>query len=127
MRRFLVLVLLALPLSAQQLTYDTTLRAELNDGTVAAVPLPLSPVANVIVEFRDAPLAQLAARSLRPPVAAYQAAFQRFRADVASIDERAAVKWEYFETYNGAAMSVPRTALEQIRALPYVKAIHADG
>jgi subtilisin family serine protease len=127
MRRLLLLLLVALPLSAQKLTYDTSIRAVMSDGRVEVVPLQLGPTANVIVEFRDAPMAQLAARSLRPPVAAYKATFQRFRADVASIDENAEVRWEYFQTYNGVSMSVPRSALAKIAALPYVKAIHNDG
>src|SRR5438874_2933591 len=126
MRRFLPILLLALPLSAQQLTYDTSLRVEMRDGRVETVPLPFAPTAKVIVEFRDAPMAQLGARSLRAPVAAYKAAFQRFRADIASV-ENAEVRWEYFETFNGVSVSVPRSALAKIRALPYVKAIHPDA
>src|ERR1043165_8317364 len=98
MRRFLILLLVALPLSAQQqLSYDTSIRAEMRDGTVRAVPLQLAPTANVIVEFRDAPLAQLAVRSSRPPLAIYKAQFQRFRADIASIED-AGARGEYFET-----------------------------
>ena len=127
MRRFLILLLVALPLSAQQqLSYDTSIRAEMRDGTVRTVPLQLAPTANVIVEFRDAPLAQLAVRSSRPPLAIYKAQFQRFRADIASIED-AEVRWEYFETFNGVSVSLPRAALAKIRALPYVKAIHDDG
>src|SRR6184192_1128628 len=116
MRRFLPILLLALPLSAQQLTYDTALRVEMRDGRVETVPLPFAPTAKVIVEFRDAPMAQLGARSLRAPVAAYKAAFQRFRADIASV-ENAEVRWEYFETFNGVSMSVPRGALAKMHAL----------
>src|SRR6266513_1388389 len=127
MRPLLSILLLALPLSAQQLTYDTSLRVETKDGgVVQSIPLPLAPTAKVIVEFRDAPMTQLAARSLHAPVAAYKAAFQRFRADIASV-ENAEVRWEYFETFNGVSMSVPRGALAKIRALPYVKAIHPDA
>jgi len=125
MRRLLSLALLALPLSAQQLTYDTALRVETRDGRVESVPLPLAATANVIVEFRDAPMAKLAARAMSVSPASYKAAFQRFRADVASIDG-AEVRWEYFQTYNGASVSVPRAELAKIRALPYVKAVHPD-
>src|SRR6266542_308035 len=126
MRRALLVLLVALPLSAQQLTYDTSLRLETKDGRVVrSIPLPFAPTPKVIVEFRDAPMAQLAARSLHAPIAAYKAAFQRFRADIASV-ENAEVRWEYFETFNGVSMSVPRGALAKIRALPYVKAIHPD-
>ncbi len=126
MRRALLVLLVALPLSAQQLTYDTSLRLETKDGRVVrSIPLPFAPTAKVIVEFRDAPMAQLAARSLHAPIAAYKAAFQRFRADIAPV-ENAEVRWEYFETFNGVSMSVPRGALAKIRALPYVKAIHPD-
>src|SRR5207237_4586249 len=107
-------------------TYDTSLRVETKNGVIVrSIPLPLSPTAKVIVEFRDAPMTQLAARSLHAPVAAYKAAFQRFRADIASV-ENAEVRWEYFEAFNGVSMSVPRGSLAKIRALPYVKAIHPD-
>src|ERR1043166_1443265 len=127
MRRFLLLLLVAVPLSAQQqLSYDTSIRAEMREGAGRGGPLQLAPMANVIVEFRNAPLAQLAARSSRPPLAVYKAQFQRFRADIASIED-AEVRWEYFETFNGVSVSLPRAALAKIRALPYVKAIHDDG
>ncbi|HEV2719513.1 MAG TPA: S8 family serine peptidase, partial [Thermoanaerobaculia bacterium] len=128
MRRLLSILLLALPLSlsAQQLTYDTALRVEMKDGRVESVPLPLAPVANVIVEFQDAPMAKLAVRATSVSPAAYKATFQRFRADVASI-EGAEVGWEYFRTFNGVSVSVPRAAVAKLRALPYVKAVHPDG
>jgi subtilisin family serine protease len=123
MRRFLILLLVALPISAQQLTYDTAIRVEMRDGRVESVPLPLAPTANVIVEFRDAPMAKLAVRSASAALASYATAFQRFRVDVAAV-EGAEVRWEYFRTFNGAAVRVPRAGVAKLAALPYVKAVH---
>jgi subtilisin family serine protease len=125
MRRLLLLLLIALPISAQQLTYDTALRVEMKDGRVERVPLPLAADAKVIVEFRDAPMAKLALRSSSAALASYATAFRRFRADVASV-EGAEVRREYFLTFNGAALRVPRAGLAKIAALPYVKAIYPD-
>lgn len=125
MRRFLSILLVALPISAQQLTYDTALRVEMKDGRIESVPLPLGPDAKVIVEFRDAPMAKLALRSSSAALASYATAFQRFRADVAAVDG-AEVRWEYFRTFNGAALRVPRAGLARIAALPYVKAVYPD-
>ncbi|HKS26060.1 MAG TPA: S8 family serine peptidase [Thermoanaerobaculia bacterium] len=125
MRRFLSLLLLALPINAQQLTYDTALRVEMKDGRVERVPLPLGPDAKVIVEFRDAPMAKLSMRASSATLASYASAFQRFRADVASVDG-AEVRWEYFRTFNGAAVRAPRAGISKIAALPYVKAVYPD-
>jgi len=81
---------------------------------------------DVIVEFRDPPLA------VRPlPIATYRANFDRLRRDVASRQGKAAqseaiVRREYFEAFHGVAMRVPRGTLTQIRALPYVKRVHLD-
>src|SRR4029079_12304204 len=112
-------------ISAQQLTYDTALRVEMKDGRVESVPLPLGPDAKVIVEFRDAPMAKRALRSTSTALASYATAFQRFRAHVAAVDG-AEVRWEYFRTFHGAALRVPRAGLATIAALPYVKAVYPD-
>jgi len=81
---------------------------------------------DVIVEFRDPPLA------VRPlPIATYRANFDRLRRDVAARQGKAAqseaiVRREYFEAFHGVAMRVPRGTLAQLRALPYVKHVHPD-
>jgi len=85
---------------------------------------------DVIVELNDPPLALQ-----RAPMAIFEANFARLRRDVATIEQRVyrtktaiepLVRHEYFEVFHGTAMRVPRGALAQIRALPYVKRVHRD-
>jgi subtilisin family serine protease len=81
---------------------------------------------DVIVEFRDPPLA---VRAL--PIATYRANFDRLRRDVAARQGKtglpeATVRREYFEAFHGMAMRIPRGTLAQLRALPYVKRVQLD-
>jgi len=107
------------------------LRATMRDGTTIEQHADLSPDVDVIVEFTDPPLAvRRAERST------YEANFARLRRDVATIEQRAMqtktalepiVHRRYFEAFHGMAMRVPRAALAQIGALPYVKRVHRDA
>jgi len=135
MRRLPVVVvpfLVATSLFAQQHDIDHHLRGQLADGSQLLVDAP-EPATGVIVEFVDAPLVLQSSSARRVKMASYRATFDRFRSDAAAILSRAQrrvvepqIRWEYFETFNGVSVDIPRAQLDAIRALPYVKAIHPD-
>src|SRR5947209_11937968 len=88
--------------------------------------------AGYIVEFRDPPLVLAAKSAAKRGMASYHATFVRFRADASAIlnQGRAAktaiqpdIRREYFETFNGVSISMPRAAMEKVRELPYVKRV----
>jgi len=134
MRRLLpvVLFLAATTLSAQ-LQLDRGFHGESADGTQLVAEMPAA-AGGVIVEFRDAPLVLRAASTeRRVMLAGYRDTFDRFRNDVATILAHGSrrvvepdIRWEYFETFNGVALTVPRADVDALRALPYVKAVHPD-
>jgi subtilisin family serine protease len=136
MRRLLaILPFLAASLFAQNWS-DPNIRAMLADGRELVFPVVTGHDVPVIVEFRDAPLALVNARSAKAAMGNYQATFSRFRNDAAAIMSARVsgktalsapeIKREYFEAFNGVALTVPREALPALRALPYVKKVHLD-
>jgi subtilisin family serine protease len=136
MRRLtVVLCLVATPLLAQEWS-DPNIRITFADGSERVVPVVVTHDVPVIVEFRDAPLALVAARSAKTAMADYQSTRAQFRNDLATIVNRGVsaktaiaapeFKREYFEALNGVALTVPRQSLAALRALPYVKRVHLD-
>jgi hypothetical protein len=136
MRRLtLVLCLVAVPLFAQEWS-DPNIHVTFADGSERAIPVVVTHDVPVIVEFRDAPLALVAARSAKTAMADYQSTHAQFRNDVTAIVNRGVsaktamaapeFKREYFEAFNGVALTVPRQSLAALRALPYVKRVHID-
>jgi hypothetical protein len=121
-RRTLCAVLLSSSLFAQD---APTLRTTMRDGSSIETTVDLSADVDVIVEFRDPPLAVQ-----RLPFETYQANFARLRRDAAFRQGKTAIEPEihrqYFEAFHGVAMRVPRAQLDAIRALPYVKRVHRD-
>jgi len=97
-------------------------RATMRDGSSIETAVDLSAAVDVIVEFRDPPLAVQ-----RLPIETYRANFARlrqFRQGKTAIEPL--IYREYFEVFHGTAMRVPRAQLDAIRALPYVKRVHRD-
>jgi len=101
-----------------QVEYDNHIRLEKADGSEIAIPVRL-PSDDVIVEFRDEPVAIASASQHRATLA-------RFRADLASVAASAEVRWEYSRVLHGVAMRVPRAAIPAIARLPYVRKVHED-
>jgi subtilisin family serine protease len=115
---------------------DQNIRVEMADGREVAIPVVTTHDVPVIIEFRDAPLVLAVTRSAKTAMAGYQETFSRFRNDLGAIVNRgisgksalAAPEFtrEYYEAFNGVAVTVPRDSLAALRALPYVKKIHLD-
>jgi subtilisin family serine protease len=134
MRRFaIVIAVFAIAISASaQFIADSNVRAERADGTEVILPPGAEPSHGFIVEFVAPPVAANAAAKTAID---YQAGFTRFRNDFANIlnAKRSAktamqpeIRREFSLVFNGVAIDAPREALDQIRALPYVKRVVAD-
>jgi subtilisin family serine protease len=129
----IVVVVLAFAVSASaQFVADSQVRAERADGTEIVLPPVAEPSRGFIVEFVAPPVAANAAAKTAID---YQAGFTRFRNDFANIlnAKRSAktamepeIRREFSVVFNGVAIDAPREALDQIRALPYVKRVVAD-
>ena len=129
----IVAVVLAVAFSASaQFVADSQVRAERADGTEVVLPPGAEPSRGFIVEFVAPPIAANAAGKTAID---YQAGFTRFRNDFANIlnAKRSAktamepeIRREFSVVFNGVAIDAPREALDQIRALPYVKRVVAD-
>jgi subtilisin family serine protease len=132
-RSAIVIVVFAIAVSASaQFIADSHVRAELADGTEIVLPPGPEPSRGFIVEFVAPPVAANAAAKTAID---YQAGFTRFRNDFANIlnAKRSAktamepeIKREFSVVFNGVAIDAPREAIDQIRALPYVKRVVAD-
>ncbi len=132
MRRFAVAVaVLAVTIAA-----SAQFRAERADGTEIAIPSSAEKTNGVIVEFIAPPAAIAAISSGKTAVADYQATFTRFRNDLGTILNAGRsgktaidvpIRRQYFVVFNGVALDVPPEIAAQIRTLPYVKRVVADG
>ena len=109
MRRFIVLSLLSTSLFAQ---WD---QPKYRDDKLSAT--------SVIVEFRDPPLCERSQISAKAAKAEYDAAFRRFRSDTQLSSN---IVYEYYELFNGVALTASPSQIASIRQLPYVKQIHTD-
>jgi subtilisin family serine protease len=109
MRRFIVLSLLS-----------TSLFAQWDQPKYRADKLQAS---SVIVEFRDPPLCERTRISAKAAKAEYDAAFRRFRSDTGISSN---IAYEYYELFNGVALTATPSQIASIRQLPYVKQIHTD-
>jgi len=78
---------------------------------------------SVIVEFRDPPLCERTRISAKAAKAEYEAAFRRFRSDTQISSN---IVYEYYELFNGVALTASPAEIATIRQLPYVKQIHTD-
>src|SRR5436190_5179756 len=78
---------------------------------------------SVIVEFRDPPLCERSRISAKAAKAEYDAAFRRFRTDMQMSSN---ITHEYYELFNGVALTATPSQIAAIRQLPYVKQIHTD-
>src|SRR2546423_8273070 len=76
----------------------------------------------VIVEFRDPPLCERHAIAAKAAKAEYEAMFRRFRSDAPSSN----ISYEYYELFNGVALTASPAEIAAIRQLSYVKSIQAD-
>jgi subtilisin family serine protease len=76
----------------------------------------------VIVEFRDPPLCERHAIAAKAAKAEYEAMFRRFRSDVSSSN----ISYEYYELFNGVALTASPVQIAAIRQLSYVKSIQPD-
>src|ERR1041385_4163245 len=112
MRRFIVLVsLLSTSLFAQ---WDQP-QNRLDKLQMAANP--------IIVEFRDPPLCERRAISAKAAKAEYDASFLRFRSDTKlSLN----ISHQYYELFNGVALTASPADIAAIRQLSYVKSIQPD-
>jgi subtilisin family serine protease len=86
----------------------------------------------VIVEFHGTPAAL--ARGSKAVAAQHADLFARFRADlaggsgsVATNEAAPSIAHEYRTVFLGAAVEADEAAVERIRALPYVRAVHRDA
>ncbi|HEV7570254.1 MAG TPA: S8 family serine peptidase [Thermoanaerobaculia bacterium] len=128
-----VIVVFAIAISASaQFIADSHVRAERADGTEIVLPSGPEPSHGFIVEFVAPPVAANAAAKTAID---YRATFTRFRNDFANIlnAKRSAktamepeIRREFSVVFNGVAIDAPREAIDQIRALPYVKRVVAD-
>src|SRR5258706_5177441 len=133
MRRFAVAVAILAVTTAASAQF----RAERADGTEIEIPSSAEKTNGVIVEFIAPPAAIAAIGSGKTAVADYQATFTRFRNDLGTIinSRRSGktaidvppIRRQYFVVFNGVALDVPPDIAAQIRALPYVKRVVADG
>jgi subtilisin family serine protease len=129
----IVIVILAIAVSASaQFAADPQFRAERTDGTEVVLPPGAERGSGYIVEFVAPPVAANAAAKMAID---YQATFTRFRNDFGTIlnAKRSAktamapeIRREYSVVFNGVAIDAPPEAVDQIRALPYVKRVVAD-
>lgn len=137
MRRLILpLLLAASPSLFAQEWSDPNIRAQMADGTEIAVPVVTSSDVPVIVEFRDAPLALVRASAAKTAMGDYRATVERFRNDLSAIVNKGVsgksalaappIRREYFEAFNGVALTVRRESVAALRALPYVKRVHLD-
>jgi len=132
MRRFAVAVsVLAVTTAA-----SAQFRVERADGTEIEIPSSAEKTNGVIVEFIAPPAAIAAISSGKTALPDYQATFTRFRDDLGTIlnSRRSGksaievpIRRQYFVVFNGVALDVPPDIAAQIRALPYVKRVVADG
>src|SRR5258706_8688515 len=133
MRRFAVAVAILAVTTAASAQF----RAERADGTEIEIPSSAEKTNGVIVEFIAPPAAIAAISSGKTAVADYPATFTRFRNDLGTIinSRRSGktaidvppIRRQYFVVFNGVALDVPPDVAAQIRALPYVKRVVADG
>src|SRR5581483_1807726 len=100
-------------------------RVEAADGQAQVFAVPERPAADggVIVEFRDPPLCRRTAVSAKAARAEYEAAFRRFRSDIKTPSN---ITHEYYELFNGVALTASAAEVESIRHLPYVKRVVPD-
>src|SRR5688572_29600839 len=97
------------------------------DGTHESIPaVQPGRAGEVIVEFRDPPLALAAGNLAGATPARHQENFARFRNDLAAIfgssalalgTTRPQIRREYFRAFHGVSARVPRTALAAIERL----------
>ncbi|HLJ72935.1 MAG TPA: S8 family serine peptidase, partial [Thermoanaerobaculia bacterium] len=78
---------------------------------------------DVLVEFRDPPLALVQHASAKTAVAQYDATFRQFRADLKTSVN---IRHQYYELFNGVAITVSHAQIDDIRKLPYVKSVQVD-
>jgi len=111
-------------------------RVENTDGTETTLPSHAAKTHGFIVEFIAPPAAIAANSAGKTAVADYQAAFARFRNDLGAILNanrsgktaiEVPIRRQYFVAFNGVALDVPAEVAAQIRELPYVKRVVADG
>src|SRR5437588_1224518 len=124
MQRFILLLpLLSTSLFAQWT--DPQIRVQMTDGSeqVFSPPHPPAGDLGIIVEFRDPPLCERSAVSAKAAKAEYDAAFRRFHADTKLSSN---IRYEYYELFNGVALTASAADTAAIRQLPYVKEIHPD-
>ncbi|HEV2722731.1 MAG TPA: S8 family serine peptidase [Thermoanaerobaculia bacterium] len=79
--------------------------------------------ARVIVEFVAAP----AAYAGKSTASTRTSTLNRFRRDVQTAALKTAIRHEYKTTFLGVAIEADAKAVEAIRSLPYVRAVHPDG
>jgi subtilisin family serine protease len=132
MRRFAVAVVVF----AVAITAPAQFRIENADGTETTIPSHSEASHGFIVEFVAPPAAIAANGAGKTAIADYQATFARFRNDLGTIlnakrSGKTAVdvliRRQYFVVFNGVALDVAPEVATQIRALPYVKRVVADG
>lgn len=106
------------------------------DGSVIEVVSKAAKTNGFIVEFADPPAAIAANSAGKTAIADYQATFTRFRNDLGAILNAnrsgktaidVPIRRQYYVVFNGVALDVPPEVATQIRALPYVKRVVADG
>lgn len=143
MRRFAVAAAvfaaaIAVPMkSTGQSIVGWQFQVERADGTEVALPLMTAANTNgVIVEFVAPPVAAAANSAGKATIADYQATFSRFRSDLSTIvnANRAGksaidvqIRRQYYVVFNGVALDASPQVAAQLRALPYVKRVVADG
>ncbi|MCM2313593.1 MAG: S8 family serine peptidase [Thermoanaerobaculia bacterium] len=100
--------------------------------SLLSVPLLAQPMGGrFVVEFREPPLARASANRT---ASSYAGTFAQFRDDLGRIEpaapgttSAAAIDFEYFRAFHGASVRLARrSSLAELRALPYVRAIHPD-
>jgi len=132
MRHFAVAVVVL----AVAITSSAQFRVENADGTETTLPSHTDKSHGFIVEFTAPPAAIATNSAGKTAIADYQAAFTRFRNDLGAILNAnrsgktaidVPIRREYFVAFNGVALDVSAEVAAQIRELPYVKRVVADG
>jgi len=132
---FAVAIAAPMPSIGQSIA-ETQFHVERADGTEVAIPAMDERTNGVIVEFVAPPVAAAANSAGKTAIADYQATFTRFRTDLGTIlnANRAGktatevqIRREYFVAFNGVALDASPQVAAQLRALPYVKRVVADG
>jgi subtilisin family serine protease len=130
MRRFAV----AIVVLAVAITASAQFRVENADGTETTIPSHAETSHGFIVEFSAPPITANSAG--KTAIADYQATFARFRNDLGTILNArrsgktaidVSIRRQYYVVFNGVALDVAPEVATQIRALPYVKRVVADG